>query len=327
MEPTLYPMRFIPIIKDKIWGGPRLRDVLGKNAKDKAGESWELSGVAGDLSVVENGFLAGNNLQELAEVYMGDLLGDQVFDRFGIGFPLLIKFIDASDFLSVQVHPDDKTARERHNSYGKTEMWYIVESEGGQLITGFNREIDRKTYLKHFNEGTLKEILHYETVSPGDIYFMPAGRIHAIGSGVLLAEIQQTSDVTYRIYDWDRVDDRGQPRELHTDLALDVIDFTFHQEYRTPYQPLKNSTVTAVDCPYFTTGVIHLDQPLEKDFNLIDSFVIYMCMEGTAGITYPGGTELIQKGQTLLIPAELKNLALIPAETGTTLLEVYIKEA
>jgi mannose-6-phosphate isomerase len=324
MEQTLYPLRFRPIIKDKIWGGSRLRDVLGKNASGKAGESWELSGVTGDISVVDNGFLAGNNLQELVEVYMGDLVGDGIYEKFGLEFPLLIKFIDARDILSIQVHPDDTLAKSRHNSFGKTEMWYIIESDQGQLISGFNREMDQAKYLEHFNGGTLKDILNYEQVSAGDIFFMPAGRIHAIGSGVLLAEIQQTSDITYRIYDWDRVDDQGNPREMHTDLALDAIDFKFHKDYKTHYQVPDNSTVTAVDCPYFTTGVIRFNQPVEKDFNMIDSFVIYMCMEGSAGISYPGGVEQIKKGETILIPAELKNLAIIPAEPST-LLEVYIR--
>jgi mannose-6-phosphate isomerase len=325
METTLYPFKFKPILKDKIWGGPRLRDVLGKSASDKAGESWEISGVEGDISMVENGFLEGNSLQELAEIYMGDLLGDTIYERFGVEFPLLIKFIDAADFLSVQVHPDDKLARERHNSYGKTEMWYIVESDQGQLIAGFNRELDRELYLKHLQGGSLKEILNYEQVAPGDIYFMPAGRVHAIGAGVLLAEIQQTSDVTYRIYDWDRTDDQGNPRELHTELALDAIDFSFHTKYKTDYQALENSTVNAVDSPFFTTSVIHLDRPVEKDYNLIDSFVIYMCMEGAVGIAYGKGEVVtMKKGETVLIPAELKNLALIPTE-ASTLLEVYLK--
>ena len=301
-----------------------MRKVLGKEASDSAGESWEISGVEGDISVVENGFLEGNSLQELAEVYMGDLLGDSVYEKFGVEFPLLIKFIDAAEVLSVQVHPDDALARLRHNSYGKSEMWYIIESDKGELIAGFNRELDKEQYLKYFKEGKLKEILNHETVAPGEIYFMPAGRVHAIGAGVLLAEIQQTSDITYRIYDWDRTDDEGNPRELHTDLALDAIDFSFHSSYHTPYQALLNNTIPTVDSPYFTTSVIQLDQPVEKDFNMIDSFVIYLCVEGSVGITYPGGAESIQKGETILIPAELKNLAIVPTEPST-LLEVYIK--
>jgi len=324
MEHTLYPLKFKPIIKDKIWGGPKLRDVLGKKASDKAGESWELSGVSGDISVVENGFLVGNTLDEIVEIYMGELLGDKIYERFGLEFPLLIKFIDAADFLSIQVHPDDAMARERHNSHGKSEMWYIVESDKGELIAGFNRELDKESYLSHVKKGSLKEIINREDVIPGDIYYMPAGRVHAIGAGVLLAEIQQTSDVTYRIYDWDRTDDKGNPRELHTELALDAIDFKFHKKYKTDYLPVTNSTSTAVDTSFFTTGVIKLDKPVEKDFNLIDSFVIYMCMEGEVGITYQGGLETIKKGETVLIPADLKNLVIVPAE-ASTLLEIYIK--
>lgn len=325
MERKLYPLKFKPILKDKIWGGSRLREVLGKEASDRAGESWEISGVSGDISVVENGFLAGNDLTELVEVYMGDLVGEHIYEQFGLEFPLLIKFIDANDFLSIQVHPGDELARERHNSFGKTEMWYIVEAEAdGQLIAGFNREMDRDTYLEHLQRGTLKEIVNFERVKKGDIYYMPSGRIHAIGAGVLLAEIQQTSDVTYRIYDWDRLDEHGSPRELHTDLALDAIDFTHHAEYGTRYETEDNNTVTAVDCPYFTTGVLRFDRPMEKDFILIDSFVIYMCMEGEAGINWPGGVVPIRKGETVLVPAEIKNLALVPT-VPTTLLEVHIK--
>lgn len=324
MEPTLYPLRFETIVKDKIWGGSRLKNVLGKNASVKAGESWELSGVEGDISVVKNGFLVGNELHELIEIYMGDLVGDHVYEKFGVEFPLLIKFIDANDFLSIQVHPDDALAKSRHNSYGKTEMWYIIESKEGQLISGFNQEMDQEKYLEHLKDGKLKEIMNFEKVAVGDIFYMPAGRVHAIGPGVLLAEIQQTSDVTYRIYDWNRNDEQGNPRELHTDLALDAIDYGYEKEYKTPYQPTKNTTVTAVDSPYFTMGVINFDQLVEKDFNLIDSFVIYMCVEGSAGISYPGGVEQISKGDTILIPAEIKTLAIIPAEQ-TTLLEAYIK--
>lgn len=324
MEKKLYPLRFTPIIKEKIWGGSRLRDVLGKEASEKAGESWEISGVTGDISVVANGFLAGNNIQELVEVYMGDLVGDKIYEKFGLVFPLLIKYIDASEILSVQVHPDDELAKSRHNSFGKTEMWYIMESDNGEVISGFNRELDREKYLKHFNNGTLKEILNFEKPVPGEIYYIPSGRIHATGAGILLAEVQQTSDITYRIYDWDRVDDQGNSRELHTDLALDAIDFKYHARQTVPYKALENSTVTAVDSPYFNVGVISFDQLVEKDFNLIDSFVIYMCVEGSAAITYSGGMEMIKKGETILIPAELKNLAIIPAE-HTTLLEIYIK--
>jgi len=226
---TLYPIKFQPILKDKIWGGPRLKDILNKSTEsDKCGESWEISSVQGNLSIVRNGFLTGNNLQELIEVYMGDLVGDKIYSLFGIEFPLLIKFIDANDILSVQVHPDDELARVRHDAYGKTEMWYIIDAEeNAELIAGFNRDLNRETYIRHLQGKTLKEILNFEKVRKGDVFFTPAGRVHAVGAGILLAEIQQTSDITYRIYDWERVDDKGNPRELHTELALDALDFKF----------------------------------------------------------------------------------------------------
>ncbi|MEZ5072777.1 MAG: type I phosphomannose isomerase catalytic subunit [Bacteroidales bacterium] len=323
MENSLYPLKFTPIVKDKIWGGSRLRDVLKKEASETAGESWEISGVEGDLSVVANGFLAGNNLQEVMEVYMGDLLGEQVYDRFGLTFPLLIKFIDAADYLSIQVHPGDDMALERHKSFGKTEMWYILASEEGKLVVGFNRDLDKESYGMLLREGQLPSVMNVEDVKPGDIYFIPAGRVHAIGPGVLLAEIQQTSDITYRMYDWDRTDASGKGRELHTDQALDAIDFKRQAVYKTPYATILNSTVPAVTCPYFNTSVIRLDQPVEKDYNLIDSFVIYLCTEGGATIAYPGGTVSINKGETVLIPNELKNLTILPRGKAN-LLEVYI---
>src|SRR6056297_1867452 len=324
----LYPFKFKPQFKEKIWGGRHLKEFLNKPLpkNKKIGESWEISGVEENVSTVDNGFLQGNKSQELIEIYMGDLVGDRVYDQFGIEFPLLIKFIDANDILSVQVHPDDELSKKRHNAYGKTEMWYIIKAEAGaELISGFNREMDKETYVKHLEAGTLKEILNFEKVSEGDVFFMPAGRVHAIGAGVLLAEIQQTSDVTYRIYDWDRPGDDGKPRELHTDLALDAIDYKHYTDYRTTYDRVKNQASNAVDCPYFTTNVIEFDRSVEKDFNFIDSFVIYMCTEGAAVIKYgDGNEETITTGETLLIPATLKIIEIIPL-SHSKLLEVYIK--
>jgi len=272
----LYPLKFKPILKDKIWGGPRLHDVLNKQyASHICGESWEISGVQDNISVVANGFLAGNDLQEIIEIYMGDIVGDRVFEKFGIEFPLLVKFVDANDKLSIQVHPNDELAGIRHKAYGKTEMWYIVEAaEGAELISGFRRKIDEKTYLHHLQNKTLPDILNFEKVKAGDVFFVPAGRVHAIGPGILLAEIQQTSDITYRIYDWDRVDDKGKPRELHTDLALQAIDYNHYDNYRTDYSHELNQTAQIIDCQYFTTNLLDFDRTVEKDFNFIDSFVI-----------------------------------------------------
>lgn len=230
---SLYPLKFNPILKDKIWGGSKLKTVLNKDFSPlpNAGESWEISGVEGDVSVVSNGFLEGNNLEELIEIYMGDLVGDHVYENFGIEFPLLIKFIDANDVLSIQVHPDDVLSKERHNAFGKTEMWYVIEADkGSELIVGFNQKVDKDTYIKKLEEGRLEEILNNEPVAKGSCFFIPAGRVHAIGKGILLAEIQQTSDVTYRIYDFNRTDDKGTPRELHTELAVDAIDYSFEKK-------------------------------------------------------------------------------------------------
>ncbi len=323
----LYPLKFEPILKDKIWGGNKLRDILDKKkGTEKSGESWEISGVQGDISIVSNGFLAGNNLQELIEVYMGDLTGDKVFEKFGVEFPLLIKFIDANTDLSIQVHPDDLLARERHGSYGKTEMWYIMQAEtDAHLVLGFGKKTDKKTYLEHLNSKTVGDILHKEKVSAGDVAFLPAGRVHAIGAGILLAEIQQTSDVTYRIYDYDRKDDKGNLRELHTDLAIDAIDFEIPAQYKLDYEKTKNKNSTIISCNYFTTDYLEFDQSVKKDYNLIDSFVIYICVEGKFDIEY-NDNELVtvNKGETVLIPAELKELVLKPDKTAK-ILQVYIQ--
>jgi mannose-6-phosphate isomerase len=323
----LYPLKFTPIYKDKIWGGNKIKSVLNKDFGElpNCGESWELSGVDGNVSVAVNGYLAGNTLEELIEVYMSDLVGEQVFDAFGVEFPLLIKFIDANDDLSIQVHPDDKMSKERHNAFGKTEMWYVLQADSGsKLQAGFNQSVDEDNYLFKLEHNELTDILNFEEVVPGDVFFIPAGRVHAIGKGILLAEIQQTSDITYRIYDYDRRDDQGNPRELHTELALDAIDYTLYPEYKTKYTPKTNETVELVKCKYFTTNVIEINQVVEKDYNKLDSFVIYICLEGEVEIETESGNERIEKGETILIPASIENVQLKPQSTSVKLLEVYI---
>ena len=288
-------------------------------------ESWEISCVPGNISVVANGFLKGNNLQELIEVYMGDLVGDRIYERFGLEFPILIKFIDALDDLSIQVHPDDQMAAERHGSNGKTEMWYVMESGADSgLIVGFNQKMNRKKYVQALNDKKLKEIMNFEKVAPGDVFFIPAGLVHAIGKNILLAEIQQTSDVTYRIYDWDRVDASGKSRELHTELAVDAIDYSQRDEYKTRYQKSAQGTSELVKCPYFTTNLVCVGQPMGKDFHKLDSFVIYICIAGACSIRWgTTGSLNIRRGDTVLVPAELDEIRLIPSEP-TDLLEVYI---
>ncbi|QZT38139.1 class I mannose-6-phosphate isomerase [Halosquirtibacter xylanolyticus] len=324
----LYPFKFTPILKDKIWGGKKLEDILGKKIAPlpNAGESWEISGVEGDVSTVANGFLAGNDLQDLIEVYMGELVGDSVYESFGTEFPLLIKFIDANDDLSIQVHPDDTLSKERHNAFGKTEMWYVVQADkGSTLISGFSKEVTKEEYVKAVEDNTVMEMLNTEEVQAGDVFFMPAGRVHAIGSGLLVAEIQQTSDVTYRIYDFNRKDADGNGRELHTELAVDAIDFTKEDNYRTAYEVKNNESSELVSCKYFTTNVLELTENIEMSYNKLDSFVIYMCLEGAYEIQWEEGTVEVGLGETVLVPASMENFTLKP-KGQAKLLEVYIKE-
>lgn len=323
----LYPLKFKPIYKDKIWGGQKIRTVLNKDfgKLPNCGESWELSGVEGNVSVVSNGYLAGNTLEELAEIYMSDLVGEKIFETYGVEFPLLIKFIDANDDLSIQVHPDDKMSKERHNAYGKTEMWYVLQADqGAKLQSGFSEPVDQDRYLFKLEHDELTDILNFEEVSSGDVFFIPAGRVHAIGKGILLAEIQQTSDVTYRIFDYGRCDAQGNPRELHTELALDAIDYTIQEEYKTKYEPKTNESVELVKCKYFTTNVLDFNQVIDKDYNQLDSFVIYMGIEGSSEIVTESGSETLHKGETILIPASVESVQLKPVSPSAKILEVYI---
>ncbi len=324
----LYPIKFKPIYFDKIWGGDRIKTILNKDfgSLPNCGESWEISGVEGNISVVENGFLAGNNLQELVEIYMGDLIGDEVYKKFGDEFPLLIKFIDAQQDLSIQVHPNDELSKKRHNAYGKTEMWYIIDADKDALInSGFNGEVTKEQYLKHAENGTLTDLLHYAKVDEGDVFFIPAGRVHAIGKGILVAEIQQTSDVTYRIFDYNRKDDKGNLRELHTDLAIDAIDFSYLDEYKTKYNVEQNKSSEVVSCKYFTTNILEFDTVIDKDYNQLDSFIIYISLEGDFEVEYEEQTVRVNKGETVLIPASLETFQLKPLTEKVKTLEVYIK--
>ena len=324
---NLYPLKFEPICLEKIWGGNRLKTLLGKNYNLKnCGESWELSGVEGNISVVANGFLKGNDLSELIEIYMGDLVGDKVYEKFGTEFPLLIKFIDAQDDLSIQVHPNDELSKERHNAFGKTEMWYVLDvAEGALINSGFNQAVDKEKYIEYLENDRLTDLLKYDEAKVGDVFFIPAGRVHAIGKGSMVAEIQQTSDITYRIFDYNRKDDKGNLRELHTDLALDAIDFSFLEDYKTKYTSELNKSTEIVSCKYFTTNILEFDQQIEKDYNKLDSFVIYITLEGNFEIETEEETEKIGKGETVLIPASIEYLKLNPQNGKVKLLEVYIK--
>ncbi len=319
-----YPIKFRPIIKEKIWGGKKLREVLNKDSEgENLGESWEISGVPEAVSVVENGPLQGNSLNRIIVDYKDEFLGEKIYKEFGAEFPLLIKFIDAKTELSVQLHPNDELARQRHNSFGKTEMWYIMQAdEGAEINVGFKETISKADYIKQLEEGKITEVLNFEKVKKGDSFFINTGKVHAIGAGVLLAEIQQTSDITYRIYDWDRKDADGNSRELHTALAIDAIDFEKKDDFKLKYSSEENQSSNIAQCEYFTTNFLPVKGKVEKDYSKTDSFVIYMCVSGTAQVEVNGNSEPIAQGQTILIPAINKSVNI--TSENAELLEVYI---
>jgi len=321
---NLYPLKFHPILKERLWGGTKLGDKLNKPINsDITGESWELSGVEGDVSVVSNGALKGTSLNTLIESRADELLGSSVVDKFGKQFPILIKFIDAKQDLSIQLHPNDALANERHNSFGKTEMWYIMDAEKeASLIVGFNQPVSREQYVQSLENNTLLDYMNYEKVQSGDTFFINTGKIHAIGAGVLLAEIQQTSDVTYRVFDFNRRDKEGNLRELHTDLALDAIDFDHNDDFKVSYKKNKDAVNPMVACPYFNTNFLHLEGDLFRDTNDRDSFTIYMCVEGEAKIGNEYGETSVQKGETVLMPASSNSIFL--KTEGCKLLEITL---
>jgi mannose-6-phosphate isomerase len=318
------PLKFRPILKERLWGGTKLGDVLGKPLEsDITGESWEVSAVPGNVSVVANGTYAQKTLQELINEFGAALLGSQVMERFGTEFPILIKFIDAKQDLSIQLHPNDALAKERHNSFGKTEMWYIMDADpGATLIIGFNKDMDRETYIECLEEDRILDVLNLETVSDGDTFFINTGKIHAIGAGVLLAEIQQTSDITYRVYDFNRKDKEGNFRELHTDLALDAIDFSKKEDYKVLYGKDKDRVNKMVDCPYFKTNFLDLSKDYTANIQDRDSFTILMCVNGEGKITTNDGSVSFKKGETLMVPACARQF--IVKTQGMKMLEVTI---
>jgi len=320
----MYPLTFQPILKERLWGGTKLKDVLGKPIEnDITGESWELSTVKGDVSVIANGNLAGISLQEFIDNNPKAVLGNSVVQRFGTDFPILIKFIDAKKDLSIQLHPNDELAKERHDSFGKTEMWYIMDAdEDANLIVGFNKNVTKEEYSKSLEDDSLLDLLNYESVKEGDTFFINTGKIHAIGAGVLLAEIQQTSDVTYRVFDFNRKDKNGNLRELHTEQALDAIDYENKDDFRVTYPKDTDTVNSMVDCPYFKTNFLELSQDLNQDVSSRDSFTIYMCVGGSVEVQNDFGSATIQKGETILVPANCVSISLKTSEVK--LLEVTI---
>lgn len=326
MQSALYPLKFLPLYKNVIWGGNKLKQ-YGFNYEPlpNCGELWALSSVEGRESVIANGFLADNTLNEAIEIYMGDLVGDKVFNRFGTEFPLLFKIIDAAKDLSIQVHPDDELAQKRGMSCGKTEMWYVMQADpGARLISGFRRDTEPEEYRAALAAGHLEDLLHAEQPQDGDIFFIPAGRVHALGKGLMVAEIQQTSDCTYRIYDYNRRDADGNLRQLHTEEAMDAIDFSgIHGHANTRYQARRNESTTVAACPYFTTRLIPFDTPMRKNLEEVDSFVVYMCVEGIAAVKSMETIVPMHVGECVLVPAAADSVELF-CEGPAKLLEVTV---
>lgn len=321
MSIEIYPLQFYPIFKERIWGGTKLKTVLNKPiVSEITGESWELSTVKGDVSVVSNGVLKGNSLDDLINSDPEAMIGSEVYKRFGKQFPLLFKFLDAREDLSIQVHPNDALAKKRHNSFGKTEMWYIMQADAdARIIVGFKKQSNAAEYLENLKNKTLLSILDDVRVKSGDVFFLETGTVHAIGAGLVVAEIQQTSDITYRLYDFDRVDDKGNSRELHVDLALDAINYNKIETLKK-YDSIQNQSNLIVNCPYFTTNFLPLKGILSMN-KTANTFTVYMCVEGNFEIEYKGQKFQYKKGDTILIPAAMKIFEL---NGEASILEIYI---
>lgn len=307
---NLKPFKFEPYLKSVLWGGEKIAKYKGiVTDQHNIGESWEISGVDGHESVVAEGDDKGLNLRQIIEKYKGDLVGNAVYAKYGDTFPLLVKIIDAKGDLSVQVHPDDTLAKARHNSYGKTEMWYIIDAEeGAPIYAGLSKQITPEEYEKLVAENAIMDVIARHDSHAGDLFFLPAGRIHAIGAGNLLAEIQQTSDITYRVYDFDRRDANGNPRELHTEQAKDAIDYTVYPEYKSEYDRNGKNATPLVKCQYFDVKREIIDGVSTIDASS-DSFMIIMCLDGEATITDNlGGVTHVKKGESILVPAVITSM-------------------
>ncbi len=318
-------LKFYPILKEKVWGGKKLKTVLNKSSdSDKIGESWELSGLPGNISVVSEGEFKGQTLNHLISKYKDVLVGKRVFEKYGENFPLLIKFIDAADDLSVQVHPNDETAQKLYGQNGKNELWYIMDSDrNSELILGLNKTLNTEEFRNSINRNTLTENLNTVKIKKGDVYFIPAGRIHAIKKGVLLAEIQQASDMTYRIYDWNRKGLDGKYRKLHIDEACKVAELKTKKSYLTKYSEKINTFVQCVSNQYFSVNLLKFNTEIVKNYSETDSFIIFICTKGSFRLMYSKNEIKVSFGETVLLPAVIKKIKLIP-DKESELLEVFI---
>ena len=327
IEHRMYPLKFEPILKQILWGGDKIISFKQLNeALSNVGESWEVSAVEGSESIVANGTDKGLTLPEMVRKYKEELVGEANYARFGNKFPLLIKFIDAKLDLSIQVHPDDDLAKKRHNSFGKNEMWYVIDADkGAKLISGFSEQITPKEYKDRIYNGTFAEVLQTCAIKPGDVFYAPAGRAHGIGAGSSVADIQQTSDITYRIFDYNRKDKDGKSRELHTSQAIDAINFSDVQDdFRTEYEHIENEPVEIVASPYFTTSIYEMTEEITCDYSELDSFVIFICVEGACSIVDDEKNEIsLVAGDTILLPAATQEVTIQP-QGKVKLLETYI---
>ncbi|KGN94771.1 mannose-6-phosphate isomerase [Porphyromonas sp. COT-108 OH2963] len=324
----LYPLTFVPILKEIIWGGHRLEPFKGlPSSEKKIGESWEISLIPGSISVVAEGSLKGRLLSDLISEYGSELLGRQVYEKYGDTFPLLIKYIDAAADLSIQVHPNDEIAQQRHHSFGKTEMWYVVDAApDATLKTGFREKISETEFVARSEDGTIADALASYRVNKGDLFFLPAGRIHAICSGCLVAEIQQNSNITYRIYDYKRKDADGNERELHTELAKDVIDYSVSSDYRTQYDmsPALSEHRQVVESPYFITSIVQLrGEEIHISLAERDSFTVCMVVEGDVELEADGQKCSYKMGRTILVPASCHALTL-RSKAGARVMECFV---
>lgn len=320
----LEPLKFKPIFKYRIWGGEQLKNVLHKSYNEtQIGESWELSAVPGDVSVVSEGKFKGKDLNELIALYGEELLGSSVVDQFGSEFPILIKFIDAAKDLSIQVHPNDELAQKRHHSLGKTEMWYVLHAEQeAELIVGFKEGVTKESYQDAVKGESLESLLNYHMVKEGDTFFIPTGTIHAIGAGVMIAEIQQTSDITYRVYDFNRKDKDGNTRKLHTDLAVDALNYKGVDGFKQDYNTDENKLNELVTSPYFKTNFLAIKGYCKLDLSSRDSFSILMAVKGNSKLLIGDKSYDLNLGETLLVPAVIDQLSI--ESKSASILEVYL---
>lgn len=319
----LYPIKFKPIYKSKVWGGDKISKIkCDKKAPVDCGESWEISAVGGSLSVVANGFLKGNNIEEIIEIYMGEIVGESVFGLFGYEFPLLIKIIEAKENLSVQVHPNDEIAAERHGVFGKNEIWYVLDSElGSKLISGFAKDVSKDEFFKSIENGSFERLINQPETKSGEVYFIPAGRVHSLGAGNTIVEIQQTSDITYRLYDYGR-----SGRELHLDLAADVVDYKRTEFVKTLFSRNPDKSNKIISNQYFSVNMLPVMNTVVKDYYELDSFVVYFCLNGKVNLKTTGNDDVIlKKGETVLIPAAINAVTIFP-EVYSELLEIFLEK-